>query len=759
MKTAYAIAFVVASICLLFCIYKAGKDDRKIAVIVGKLLCSALIATMINIVIILTTDKNVCMVAYSAFFACMDWLLLYLLLFTLEFSNSSRPWLVNVKIWGILLGLDSVSMMVNTVFHHAFDCIEVPTGYGDTCFKPVHHVYYNIHLGLCYFLIASAMITLIYKMVKAAEAYRGKYFVLALIFLLIAAWDASYVFSSAAVNTSILAYALGGIAIYYFVMVYVPREFLKRTLTMVVQEMSDAIIILDEDGKCIHANDRAQAMMQEGNWDYSTLEKELDKWRREQGGLEGSDVSCPVTREKNGSKKHYKILCRNLSDDKSYYMGCFYTIQDRTEEIENLEKERYIVNHDELTGVYNKKFFYEKVSEKLKKNPEETYLMVCSDVRNFKLINDVFGSDAGDELLRNIADMLRERTAPGEVFGRLENDRFGLLMKKSEYREDVFAQGSWKIAHSIENNFSYPIQICVGVYEIIDYSIPVSVMCDRAFMAIGTIKGKYGQNIAYYDDALRKNVLREQELTGELPAAIAAGQFRIFLQPQISVGGKVLGAEALVRWFHPIKGMISPVEFIDVFEKNGMIAKLDRYVWEMACKQLVRWRDMGHEELYISINISPKDFYFMDVYGTLTSLVREYEIRPESLKLEITETAVMSDLESQLQLIAKLREAGFIVEMDDFGSGYSSLNMLKDIKVDVLKIDMAFLGKTDDKVRAEKILKTIVELSRQLEIPVITEGVETAEQVDFLKEIGCDMFQGYYFARPMEVSAFEENYM
>ncbi|MGN0166945.1 MAG: EAL domain-containing protein [Acetatifactor sp.] len=758
MKAAYATAFAVAGICLLFCIFKAGQNDRKIADVVRKLLCSGLAAVLINIVIVLTTDKNVCMVAYSVFFACMDWVFFYVFLFTLAFCNS-RPILVNTTIWRIILALDSFSVLSNNFFHHAFDCREVYTSYGELCFKPVHYSFYRVHLIVCYSLVAFAMVTLIYKAVRTAEIYREKYLLLLLIFAFSVGGDVAYVFTNATINVSILGFALGGIMIYYYAVVFVPREFLKRTLTMVVQGMSDAIFILDEDGKCIHANTRAQDMMKAEELDYKTLEGELDKWRRENGGLEKDDITGPFSREKDGARRHFKVLCHNLLDDKAHYLGCFFTIQNRTEEIENLEKERYLANHDPLTGVYNRQFFFRKVEEQLQENPDEAYLLVCSDVRNFKLINDVFGSAAGDKLLIAIADVLRERTSSGEIFGRLENDRFGLLMKKSEYREDVFLLGPQKIAHSMENDFSYPIQICLGVYEIVNRSIPVSVMCDRAFMAIGTIKGKYGQNIAYYDDRLRECVLREQELTGELPGAIASGQFHIYLQPQISADGKIMGAEALVRWKHPVKGMINPGEFIGIFERNGLIAKLDRHVWELACRQLACWRDRGREELYISINISPKDFYFMDVYETLISLVRQYEIRPEKLKLEITETAVMANLESQLNLIAKLREAGFIVEMDDFGSGYSSLNMLKDIQVDVLKIDMAFLGKTNDKARAEKILKMIVELSRQLEIPVITEGVETAEQVDFLKEIGCDMFQGYFFAKPMEVSDFEEKYM
>lgn len=202
-----------------------------------------------------------------------------------------------------------------------------------------------------------------------------------------------------------------------------------------------------------------------------------------------------------------------------------------------------------------------------------------------------------------------------------------------------------------------------------------------------------------------------------------------------------------------------PGEFIPVFEKNGMIVKLDQYMWEAACKQLRKWKDEGKKDMYISVNISPKDFYFMDVKQVLTDLVKKYNIEPQKLKLEITETAIMTNIDNPVEILDGLRKEGFIIEMDDFGSGYSSLNMLKDIYVDILKIDMAFLRKSSDEERGRKILKTMIQLAKDLEMPTITEGVETLEQVEFLKAMGCKMFQGYYFAKPMDVATFEEKYM
>lgn len=759
MRVAYVIAFGAVGFCLLYCLVKAAETDRKIAVVVRRLLGAGLAAVLANIVVVLSTDKNICIVAYSVFFVCIDWVLYYMFLFALEFSGySGKKYRFPSFVWRIVLVVDSVSMLGNVLLHHAFDCRVVSTESGEQFYKTVPFDMYNLHLFVSYLLVTLSLLTLIYKAVRTSEIYREKYLLVLLILAFIVAGDALYVFTDTPVNVSIISFAIGGIMIYYYAVIFVPRELLKRTLTMVVQDMTDAIFILDEDGKCIHANESAHAFLEAEHADLHSMEEDFRRWSGEKGFQEKKDYSFCTTRERDGAKIYYKILFHSLLNDRGHFLGSFFTIQDHTEERNNLEKERYLANHDELTGLYNRQCFYRRVAERLEADPEGEYLLVCSDIRNFKMINDVFGARKGDALLLCIAAALRNQTMEKEIYGRLVNDRFGLLVKKEDYRADLFSLERRNVLH-IEGDYTYPVQVCIGIYEITDKSIPVSVMCDRAFMAIAAIKNSYGRNVAYYDEQLRSSMLNEQALTGDLTEAMEDGQIRIHLQPQMNGEGHVMGAEALVRWQHPRRGMIGPGEFIGIFERNGSIVRLDRHVWGLACEQLKKWKGQGREDLYISVNISPMDLYFIDLYKTFTELVEEYGISPGNLKLEITETAVMSDLEKQLRLISKLREAGFVVEMDDFGSGYSSLNMLKDIQVDVLKIDMAFLGKTEDTLRAEKILRMIVELSRQLEVPVISEGVETQEQVEFLREIGCNMFQGYYFAQPMEVGIFEEKYL
>ena len=288
--------------------------------------------------------------------------------------------------------------------------------------------------------------------------------------------------------------------------------------------------------------------------------------------------------------------------------------------------------------------------------------------------------------------------------------------------------------------------------------LTVSDIVDRAQLAIAGIKNDYNRCVALYDDKLREDKIWEQKITSELAGAVAGGQIIPYLQPQYGADGRLEGGEVLVRWNHPVAGLLAPYKFIPILEKNGLIAVIDKCIWEEACKILSSWskRTDGYEKLSLSINISPKDFYFLDIFQVITSLVEEYSVSPDKLHLEITESSVMNNAADNIKAINSLREYGFTVEMDDFGSGYSSLNMLKDMPVDILKIDMVFLGKTSDYKKSKIILSSIVNMANNLEMPQITEGVETKDQLDMLKEMGCKLFQGYYFSKPVPLSEFEK---
>ena len=267
-------------------------------------------------------------------------------------------------------------------------------------------------------------------------------------------------------------------------------------------------------------------------------------------------------------------------------------------------------------------------------------------------------------------------------------------------------------------------------------------MCDRAGLALNQIKNHYGKNVAFYTDSLRTDLIREQQILDSMETALKEHQFQVYYQPKYDIhSDSIAGAEALVRWIHPEYGFMSPADFIPLFERKGFITKLDYYVWREACETLCKWKEEGRKVVPISVNISRVDFSVPDLAEWIISLVDRHEIDRKLLHLEITESVYAEDPKYIVETIEKLRANGFVIEMDDFGSGYSSLNALSELPVDILKLDMKFIQSSTE--NRKNILGFVISLSKWLNLPMIAEGVETREQLDKLKNFGCDYVQGY----------------
>ena len=407
------------------------------------------------------------------------------------------------------------------------------------------------------------------------------------------------------------------------------------------------------------------------------------------------------------------------------------------------------VQYDKLTGLYNKEAFYHKVRELLDENPDTEYTVLCSNLENFKLYNDVFGWKAGDELLIQVANTLRERVGEYGICCRYSADRFLFLLEKS--LEVSGRERFNEVRKTKRSELTDRVTSKVGAYEVADRTLSVEQMCDRAILAVESIKGLYNQHYAVYSDAVRKKLHRERKITDTMVTALNERQFVLYFQPKYSLNDKcIIGAEALVRWNHPELGFLSPAEFIPLFEKNGFIYNLDFYVWELACEHLKSWKENGYSLLPISVNVSRADFYMADLTEIFNGLVAKYDIPASLLHLEITESAYIANSSDRIiNTVLSLRENGFIIEMDDFGSGYSSLNMFSQMSVDVLKLDMKFISNELSKPMEKSILSDVINMAHRMQLDVVAEGVETGNQIVRLKSVGCDCAQGYYFAKPM----------
>lgn len=539
------------------------------------------------------------------------------------------------------------------------------------------------------------------------------------------------------------------------------REMCDREVLQLLSRAKDTahagVLCFNVEDSCIYANLEAYRFFQVPPGELEALRSFFTAWLKDESWNAPWENTASWEQEffLEGEKFVYKVAMAKLFDADGRYKGYYYTIRDQHGDME--EKEDVTWSRDKLTGLYDREGFYDAVREELDYGMKGERYIICSNIKDFKLVNELLGEEKGNNILKSLAEFFTDLAMDSGVAARLHSDHFAAYVDKARFTEKDLLEGLEELGRTFDSN-SFKLNIHLGIYEIQETQMPVSVMCDRAHLALSLLRSENGNKVAFYDDALMERTLREKEILGSFEEGLSERQLTVYLQPQVSTEGELLGAEALVRWNHPEKGFLAPGHFIGILENAGLIHRLDQYVWEEAATILKSWQGTERDGLTISVNISVNDMLHLDIFQTMTDIVERHGIDAKQLKLEITETALMGDIEKYSKLIGRLQEAGFEVEIDDFGSGYSSLSMLKDIEADILKIDMGFLRQTGNPKRSSVILNAVIAMAKWLGMRVITEGVETKEQVEHLRSLGCDMFQGYFFAKPMPVGEFEAKY-
>ncbi len=426
-------------------------------------------------------------------------------------------------------------------------------------------------------------------------------------------------------------------------------------------------------------------------------------------------------------------------------------------------KNKRASNTDPITGGRNKKKYIEDTRKLLKKRSPEKLAVVLFDINKFKYVNDCLGYEEGDRMLARLHKTLADNLENDEVFARVSNDNFACTIRNAQDNEITMRINNIFAEFERRNNIfvKYPIIFSAGVCRLgqcLDGNggIDMNAAIDRCTIAKKTLKGQHFSSIAFYDGKIREKALREKDYENAMPAALAAHEFECYLQPKYGLKSRrIEGAEALIRWNSKEFGFVFPSDFIPISEKNSFVVELDFFILEEVCKVMRRWLDEGKTPVIISVNQSRMHLNYDDYIWRLREIVDKYEIPYKYIELELTESVFAENAEKLLTIMQKLHDIGFKLSLDDFGSGYSSLNMLKDIPVDVVKIDREFFNGTVNSEKGRAVISTVVDLAASLNMEVISEGVETLEQVEFLSEINCDMVQGYYFAKPMTMSDFE----
>ena len=749
MRKAFATVIIILAAVLCVCIFFARRSKKPIGKSVAALIASLIPPMIGNIMIIVTHNHLVADIGSYMYFVGMDLIMFFLARFTVRYCEIKEIKWLSALIYTLLL-IDAVQLLLNPFFHHAFNH-EAIIFDNEIYLRLVPHAGQMFHRFAIYAVLAIILIRFTIMTVRSPRVDAERYVVILLAMIITAIWQTFYIFSRTPIDRSMIGFGVFGLLVFYFALYYKPVRLLNRMMAGIVGEMPEALFFFDKNDKCIWANEPGVEMTGIMPGEYAAAKDILTK---RFGVLDVEETWTRRHMEGRGEEaRYYEVQRRQVEDRRNGIAGWFISVRDDTEEQRRHARERYMATHDQLTGLYNRETLYEEIKRRILARPERRWLIIFHNIKNFKIVNEIFGNEFGDHVLKRVAVWISGDMSEDTVYGRLGGDTFGVCMPAEEFDPDLIERALTG-AMIRQGSIEYAVQIHLGIYEVTNPEMDVSVMFDRARLALSTIHDNYQRHIAWYDDRMRMNVIRQQQLSGQLTDAIAKQQIVPFLQPITDREGKVVGAEALVRWIHPERGMLQPADFVPVFEENGMIADMDRAVWRSVCEILADWQKT-HPDLFISINISPKDFYFMDVGEEIRKLTTEFGLPPEKLRLEITETVMMTDEENHLKTIHELRRAGFLVEMDDFGSGYSSLNMLKDMPLDVLKIDMKFLSRSAEERKTRRILQGIVNLAEDLGYVSVIEGVETEEQYHLLADMGCRLFQGYYIAKPMDAGAFD----
>lgn len=691
----------------------------------------------------------------SLFFIGTDWLAMFMLFFAIGYTEIAIKYEHKLLVlFSVLCGLDSISLFVNNFTFHMFDLVQMVTSYGLKFWGNDFGFLHYVHLALCYVMVAMTFLYFGLSLFKAPGLCKTKYLGILIAYIIVIAANFICYSLNLVIDISVILYgALAGFICYFSTFTY-PNKMLANMLRSINDTVSDAIVYFNTDGSCIYANRPAGELFENDH----TFEPYLAEAYREnlEKSLKKNQNSLTIEDKFkiNGRERHYTVEYR-----KDFFIekniGSYIKLMDITEDYVNYRKERYAATHDSFTGILNRNGFFEAVDKTIEEKGTFGYVMLTSNIRDFKVVNELFGEDLGDDIIYKQAGILKTFSHPGTVYGRICDDKFAVYTKKEYFIESEF-KAYMDLMQKVLETPSYSLKILVGVYYPQGMVETAQSMYDKALLATTRITNNYSQIFAYYDNNLMEKLLYEKTINMDFESAIENKEIQMMLHPIVNMNREWIGAEAISCWKHPNFGKLMPEKFIYILEKSGLIYKIDAYIWEEAAKVIKHWTEIGIKNFFISVNVSVKDFFYTDIYKTFTRLIERYDIVPESLHIEITEFVLMSDFAKVLSVVNKLQKAGFSVIIDNFGNDYSSLNMLKDFTSQGVKIGKELIKSTQDSERNKIILGSIINMSHALDIEVISDGIESEEQFKMMRDYNCKYFQGDYLSEPKLVQDFEE---
>lgn len=733
---------ISAVLCICF-IYKSFKKRTLLGNRLGRVLIMMLISIVSYHTNYRSTNKLVMYFAESVCHASYDWMLFFMTAFVWELTRRKRhSFMKNFYI--VLVSIDSAAILTNPINHFAFS-YHIRQGIFNNVALVDPKAFFWVHMLVGCSMIGVIMFLLVRGILTTSRYYRVRYEIVGALCLLTMVFIMLFIYDEySVIDLSKLFMGVAAVFLYVASFDFQPIRLMRNLQSYVDENMSDATIIYDDKGNVLKINAKAKNLVDENliqNKDALLAYLELE------------DEENRTIKTINEST--YEVVYKPKHDDRGFYVGSTFIFYDVTENMKRLEREHKAATIDSLTGCYNRAGFFENV-DKFIEDKEITggYAVMVSGIRDFKGINGLYGTRAGDRVLKEIAKRFSDYSYNiPMLYGRTAEGKFTSIVP-FDYLDKIVNELS-HIQIPIEEEMSVNVNMCHGFVVMSDMTKPVEYYYEIALLALAECKKNVSNSVLEYSNAMAQEQRRTQTLVAEMHEAIEKGEFYIELQPQIDLKtNTVSGAEALVRWNHPTLGKISPTEFIPLFEENGFISSIDKFVWEKTAETLKNLSEEGIYDGPISVNVSRVDVTAMNVAEEFEGIVKKYGIKPEMLHIEVTESACEGNKEALIKMMDTLREKGFVVEIDDFGSGYSSLNALMELPFDIVKLDMDFMRDDETDHKGGVIVNAMAGMIHNLDAKIIVEGVENGESVKKALGIDGDAAQGYHYSRPVSVEEF-----
>lgn len=747
--SAFSVASAIYLLHFVRTISKARTDAKEPTIFV---ICTISAMLLVYSLFLMSEFYNKALILFCVYKVCAIWTYYLTFSFNHAFTNTTKKLGFIKEFYFILCFIDSVLLLANARVNVIFDLEQAFTKTGFFYWGIKYTSKFGFHKLVCAILSFSSLALFISSIVKAPSYNKVKYVTILTSESLVLI--ANYVFNSLnlPLNISLLMLVASSI----FIANYVNKDFsapvLIGPLSAITESINDVIFCYDSSENLIYANSAAKNVFKKSN---DNLENFAKEFRQNFLKNRPSELSLKLD---NGEERYYITEYKDFFISNSN-IGSYLRLQDKTKETLESRRKNYIATHDLLTGLFNRSGFFKKMQEALYQNTFKNPILICTNIKDFKLINTIYSEQVGDSVLQNQTEVMKR--LPGHkksIIGRIADDKFAILMEKQDFDKDIFEEVFNEVSCIIEKTL-YNIQIVAGIYEIYDKKDTIQSIYDKAKISLDAIKDSDNQIFSFYNPSMMEKMLKEKDIVNDFEKSLNEKQFSIQLQPVMDKEGNVLGAESVVRWNNPKYEDLTPSSFLDVLERTSLIYKLDVYVWELVAKKLHEWKERGFSDRFISVNVSSKDKFFIDIIKTFSELIKKYDISPQNFKVEIRETAMLENPEKTIAIFSQLKKLGIKVYIDNFGTGFSSLNVLKDFIADGIKMDTSFLSESKVSGKNKIILQTMISMSSDLGMEFIAKGVESENQMLALSKMDCKLFQGFYFSKPLPVKTYEAKYL